>query len=1338
MVLNLLLLVLGLVYSSDLTPCLTDGSEYQVSEALFGCSAQWGYSDVNVVTNQEVWIMLIPQNVVNLNLTLTADVDVDILVKDASDMSTTPVPCLIGPQGDCTFQEAGVHSIDHMAKIEYSGDSHEASADNPVHEYVYIDWTDRQLAYTIRAHGAGAALAYYEYEGVIPCPTTGGSCNPCEEYTGCKAPYQAMCDGTSEVACAIPTEEPTHAPTMSQSEIMYRACSQDRIDLEFRLNQALFILEACDDRGISCTHAPTDDPTHAPTALPSLSPTDAPTDEPTLYPTHDPTYSDPTHDPTSRPTGYPSWSPTCDCHDLIPAGQTKWYDSHGEDYDCEWYARDAERFCSDSEHFKDKNGLSSKDACCACRGGSCAVPTNEPTVDPTTPPSDAPTDSPTNTPTVDPSMRPTNDPTLYPTKKPTDEPSNVPTATPTSQAPTKTPSLEPTEDPTKTPTHDPTSAPSLEPTEAPTSAPTQYPSKHPTDMPTEAPTERPTTKAPTSTPTDMPTHNPTDMPTRLPTGDPSKTPTHDPTNRPSSSPTDAPTGDPTRTPSASPSCECKDFKPECPPENPLCDYPSVWVDNYGNGYGCDWYALDAERFCTYDDAHYTNYGFVAKQACCVCGGGSCIEPTMYPSHDPTYIPTMHPVDPTREPTKLPSLAPTKTPSHVPTYTPTRDPSHSPTKTPSQSPLPCGPGNHPTCTDLVPAGEDQWYDKMGKKYTCAWYELDPDRFCEHDGDRYTNFKLVAGQACCVCGGGSCYAPTFEPTVPPTDAPTFEPTMDPTNPPTHKPTDKPTDSPTNNPTDDPTMSPTNNPTDDPTVRPTKKPTRKPTKEPTDSPTGHPTDSPTNEPSTSPTPKPTLSPTADPTPATNPPTDVPTLSPSPQPTEIPTNKPSERPTHKPTNKPTNEPTQEPTNRPTMKPTDAPSFQPTEAPTLKPVCEPCYDLVPADESVWHDSFGDTYTCSFYEIDPWRFCEYDAEVYRWPAIHGFTAKQACCVCGGGSCNQPTNEPTNKPTDGPTNEPTHSPTNPPTGEPTMEPTTKDPTTAPTNKPTARPTHRPTNEPTLPPTDKPTPPPTDSPTDTGTKSPSKTPTPEPTPVCEYQLGVCHEELANMRDTLGCEPVECTETVTTTDTSSATYPASIPLELIDASMVGDVNSYTLDRILATGLIDASVGLKVYDGEFVVPDKDGAYVRTCVAYNAEGGEACDSTDLFCSGGATFGWGPQMANNLVLALQRTDLQHPQCPGGCNDNSWYQEQLAAVGVSDSICVMGNAVYKLEGDGEKTFTCVGLGESEDLCAPSDFVCSGVSAGKITYGFPQNIINTLVYALGEDGSVHPQCPFCCDC
>ena len=72
---------------------------------------------------------------------------------------------------------------------------------------------------------------------------------------------------------------------------------------------------------------------------------------------------------------------------------------------------------------------------------------------------------------------------------------------------------------------------------------------------------------------------------------------------------------PSRTPSASPSCECKDFKPECPPENPLCDYPDVWVDNYGNGYGCDWYALDAERFCTYDDAHYRNYGFVAKQAC---------------------------------------------------------------------------------------------------------------------------------------------------------------------------------------------------------------------------------------------------------------------------------------------------------------------------------------------------------------------------------------------------------------------------------------------------------------------------------------------------------------------------------------------------------------------------------------------------------------------------------------------------------------------------------------------------------------------------------------------------
>merc|ERR1712048_1472035 len=274
--------------------------------------------------------------------------------------------------------------------------------------------------------------------------------------------------------------------------------------------------------------------------------------------------------------------------------------------------------------------------------------------------------------------------------------------------------------------------------------------------------------------------------------------------------------------------------------------------------------------------------------------------------------------------------------------------------------------------------------------------------------------------------------------------------------------------------------------------------------------------------------------------------------------------------------------------------------------------------------------------------------------------------------------------------------------------------------------------------KPTEAPTDSPTDPGTKSPSKTPTPEPTEDCWYQLGVCDTQLQELQEE-GCEPVECEETTTVTSESTATYAATIPLDVVeDDSTVEAVDSWTLDRIYSTGLIDESVGLMVSNGEFVVPVKDGSYVRTCVAYSSDGAATCDSTDLFCSAGATYGYGPQMANNIVLALERADLQHPECPSGCNDNGWYQGELEAAGVSDKICLVGNAVYTIGGDGTKTFTCVGLGDADDLCTPADVVCSGISGGRVTYGYPQNIINTLVHALSQDDKVHPQCPYCCSC
>lgn len=47
--------------------------------------------------------------------------------------------------------------------------------------------------------------------------------------------------------------------------------------------------------------------------------------------------------------------------------------------------------------------------------------------------------------------------------------------------------------------------------------------------------------------------------------------------------------------------------------------PVGWVDSEGNG--CDWYAQDPSRSCPRFGSSNRNRGFVANEACCVCGGG---------------------------------------------------------------------------------------------------------------------------------------------------------------------------------------------------------------------------------------------------------------------------------------------------------------------------------------------------------------------------------------------------------------------------------------------------------------------------------------------------------------------------------------------------------------------------------------------------------------------------------------------------------------------------------------------------------------------------------------------
>mmetsp|Transcript_9834 Transcript_9834/g.21300 ORF Transcript_9834/g.21300 Transcript_9834/m.21300 type:complete len:566 (-) Transcript_9834:356-2053(-) len=193
-----------------------------------------------------------------------------------------------------------------------------------------------------------------------------------------------------------------------------------------------------------------------------------------------------------------------------------------------------------------------------------------------------------------------------------------------------------------------------------------------------------------------------------------------------------------------------------------------------------------------------------------------------------------------------------------------------------------------------------------------------------------------------------APTYSPTLDPTNS--FPPSVAPsvTSPPssTTAPSDTqaPTDRPSNTQVPSVTLVPTPIPTDSPSEHPSmsSSPTTSPTKSPTVSPTKGPTTSPTVFPSLEPSYPPSASPSASPT-ATSRPTISfkPTTSPSnsfrPTITAVPTATPSNSafPTWPPSLTPTH--TQPPSSMPTTPaPTDNPTVSPTEYPSATPTKEP------------------------------------------------------------------------------------------------------------------------------------------------------------------------------------------------------------------------------------------------------------------------------------------------------------------------------------------------------------------------------------------------------------------
>jgi len=116
---------------------------------------------------------------------------------------------------------------------------------------------------------------------------------------------------------------------------------------------------------------------------------------------------------------------------------------------------------------------------------------------------------------------------------------------------------------------------------------------------------------PTPSPTDEPTQDPV---TSDPTFRPTTSPTTQPTDEPTLDPTDAPTTpQPTFFPSQAPTChqECTDYVPEG---------QSMWYDNFGSFFTCDYYAQAPTELCTQTGDIFENFGKTAREACCACNG----------------------------------------------------------------------------------------------------------------------------------------------------------------------------------------------------------------------------------------------------------------------------------------------------------------------------------------------------------------------------------------------------------------------------------------------------------------------------------------------------------------------------------------------------------------------------------------------------------------------------------------------------------------------------------------------------------------------------------------------
>jgi hypothetical protein len=186
---------------------------------------------------------------------------------------------------------------------------------------------------------------------------------------------------------------------------------------------------------------------------------------------------------------------------------------------------------------------------------------------------------------------------------------------------------------------------------------------------------------------------------------------------------------------------------------------SVYLPS-GNNKKCQW-VLNKDTYyrCSLEEVIYHCAG-----SCRTCDTlQPSVQPTSMPSQgpsiSPTLLPSVSPSDnpslaPSENPTLLPSTSPSNMPSTVPSKLPSLYPSSAPSSNPSIVPS-SKPSDEPSFSPSMCVDEDDWatVDPSGTftPKNCAAIEEMPDFWCDFMSQFPKDGKSTL-EACCICGGG----------------------------------------------------------------------------------------------------------------------------------------------------------------------------------------------------------------------------------------------------------------------------------------------------------------------------------------------------------------------------------------------------------------------------------------------------------------------------------------------------------------------------------------------------------------------------------------------------------